>query len=80
MASNGSQGQGNEVYALAVLFAAHTGVRASELQGLQVQDVTLSDVPGTVGIIRVTRTAKRPNARVVSGPTEHSRVMRARIA
>lgn len=50
---------GNDVYALAVLFAAHTGVRASELQGLHVQDVTLSDTPGTVGSIRVVRTAKR---------------------
>ncbi|MCV7343799.1 tyrosine-type recombinase/integrase [Mycolicibacterium rhodesiae] len=53
--------QGNDVYALAVLFTAHTGVRASELQGLQVQDVTLSDIPGTVGSIRVERTAKRKN-------------------
>jgi len=52
--------QGNDVYALAVLFTAHTGVRASELQGLQVQDVTL-DIPGTVGGIRIERTAKRKN-------------------
>lgn len=51
--------QANPVYALAVLFAAHTGVRASELQGLQVQDVRLSDIPGTVGSIRITRTARR---------------------
>jgi integrase len=51
--------QGNEVYALAVLFTAHTGVRAAELQGLQVQDVTLSDIRGTVGSIRVVRTAMR---------------------
>ncbi|QNI08309.1 site-specific integrase [Mycobacterium kubicae] len=56
---NGSQGRGNPVYALAVLFAAHTGVRASELQGLQVHDVTLSDIPGTLGSIRVIRTAMR---------------------
>jgi integrase len=41
------------VYALAILFAAHTGVRAAELQGLQVQDVTLSDISGTVGSIRI---------------------------
>lgn len=51
--------QANPVYALAILFAAHTGVRASELQGLQVQDVTLSDIPGTVGSIRIARTARR---------------------
>jgi integrase len=59
IARNGSRGRGNPVYALAVLFAAHTGVRASELQGLQVKDVTLSDIPGTVGSIRVVRTARR---------------------
>lgn len=51
--------KGNGVYALAVLFAAHTGVRASELQGLQVGDVTLSDIPGTVGAVRIVRTAAR---------------------
>jgi integrase len=51
--------KGNQVYALAVLFAAHTGVRAAELQGLQVQDVTLSDISGTVGSIRIQRTMKR---------------------
>lgn len=49
----------NGVYAVAVLFAAHTGVRAAELQGLRVQDVTLSDIPGTVGSIRVVRTMHR---------------------
>lgn len=49
----------NPVYALAVLFAAYTGVRASELQGLQVGDVTLADIPGTVGSIRITRTSRR---------------------
>jgi integrase len=54
-----AQQRGNAVYALAVLFAAHTGVRAAELQGLQVQDVTLSDIPGTVGAVRVSRTATR---------------------
>jgi len=56
---NGSQKRGNPVYALAVLFAAHTGVRASELQGLQLQDVVLSTLPATVGSIRIVRTAKR---------------------
>ncbi|OBI95028.1 tyrosine-type recombinase/integrase [Mycobacterium asiaticum] len=56
---NGSQGRGNPVYALVVLFAAHTGVRASELQGLQLRDVTLSDIAGTVGSIRVVRTVQR---------------------
>ncbi|MFP1155381.1 tyrosine-type recombinase/integrase [Mycobacterium sherrisii] len=51
--------RGNPVYALAVVFAAYTGVRVAELQGLQVQDVTLSDIPGTVGSIRIVRTKKK---------------------
>jgi integrase len=67
IARNGSQGQGNDVYALAVLFAAHTGVRASELQGLQVQDVTLSNLPATVGSIRIVRTAKRKGRQWIEG-------------
>lgn len=67
IARNGSQGRGNDVYALAVLFAAHTGVRASELQGLQLQDVTLSTIPATVGSIRVVRTAKRKGREWIYG-------------
>lgn len=59
--------KGNEVYALAVLFAAHTGVRAAELQALQVQDVTLSDIQGTVGSIRVVRTMKRARPKGAAG-------------
>lgn len=59
--------EGNQIYALAVLFAAHTGVRAAELQGLQVQDVTLSDIPGTVGSIRVVRTATRRRTKGADG-------------
>lgn len=51
--------RGNPVYALAVVFAAYTGVRVAELQGLQVQDITLSDIPGTVGSVRITRTKKK---------------------
>jgi integrase len=51
--------RGNPVYGLAVLFCAYTGVRVAELQGLQVQDVTLSDIPGTVGSVRVVRTKKK---------------------
>jgi integrase len=58
---------GNGVYALAVLFAAHTGVRASELQGLQLQDVTLSSHPATVGSIRIARTAARKQGQWVYG-------------
>jgi integrase len=57
-----------------VLFAAHTGVRAAELQGLQVGDVMLSDIPGTVGAIRVVRTKKklRPSGAEASPSNEGS--------
>ncbi|MCV7100738.1 tyrosine-type recombinase/integrase [Mycobacterium palustre] len=51
--------RGNPVYALAIVFCAYTGVRVAELQGLQVQDVTLSDIPGTVGSVRIVRTKKK---------------------
>lgn len=61
--------RGNPVYALAVVFAAYTGVRVAELHGLQVQDLTASDIPGTVGSVRITRTKKK--ARVVSEAGEH---------
>ena len=59
--------RGNSVYALAVLFAAYTGVRAAELQGLQVGDVTLSDIPGTVGAIRIARTAAKRQGQWIPG-------------
>ncbi|WP_062889779.1 tyrosine-type recombinase/integrase [Mycobacterium avium] len=64
--------RGNPVYALAVVFAAYTGVRVAELQGLQVQDVTLSDIPGTVGSVRICRTAKkaRPSGAAEDAPLE----------
>ena len=55
------------VYALAVLFTAHTGVRAAELQGLQVGDVTLSDIPGTAGALRIVRTATPRNGEWITG-------------
>ncbi|GAA2426984.1 tyrosine-type recombinase/integrase [Mycolicibacterium llatzerense] len=54
-----NQGRANPVYALAVLFAAYTGVRAAELQGLQLDDLTLSEVPGTVGSVQIQRTATK---------------------
>ena len=54
--------KGNPVYALAVVFACYTGVRVAELQGLQVGDVTLSDIPGTVGSVRIVRTKKKAKA------------------
>lgn len=49
----------NPVYALAVLFSVATGVRASELQGLEVQDLTLSQHRGTNGLVSVRRKKQR---------------------
>lgn len=45
----------NPVYALAVMFSVATGVRASELQGLEVGDLTLSHHDGTSGLVSVRR-------------------------
>ncbi|WP_166906167.1 site-specific integrase [Mycobacterium sp. DL440] len=61
--------EGNGIYALAVLFAAHTGVRASELQGLQVQDITLPATvdSGEVATVRISRTAKRKGRQWIYG-------------
>jgi hypothetical protein len=53
------------------------GIRASELQGLQVQDVILSDIPGTLDSIRVVRTALQGDG---SGTTERRRASHPRIA
>lgn len=52
---------GNPAYGLAVLFSVATGVRASELQGLEIGDVTLSEHRGTSGLVSVRR-KKRPVA------------------
>ncbi|BBZ70796.1 tyrosine-type recombinase/integrase [Mycobacterium paraseoulense] len=61
--------QCSPVYALAVVFAAYTGVRAAELAGLQVGDLTLSMHPGTAGAVRVERTkSKRAGAWITDTP------------
>jgi len=41
-----------------VLFAAFTGLRAGELAGLNVSDVTLPQIPGSSGSVSVTRTRR----------------------
>lgn len=46
------------VYALALTFCGYTGLRAAELAGLEIRDLTLSDLPGTAGAVRVERTKK----------------------
>lgn len=50
--------QGHPIYGLVVLFAAFTGLRAGELAGLNVGDLTLSQVSGSAGSVSVTRTRR----------------------
>lgn len=51
--------QGNPIFGLAVTFAGFTGLRAAELQGLEIGDLQLSAHPGTVGAVNVVRTKSR---------------------
>ena len=47
--------QGHPIYGLVVLFAGFTGLRAGELAGLNVGDLTLPQVDGSAGSVSVTR-------------------------
>jgi integrase len=47
--------KGHPIYGLVVLFAAFTGLRASELTGLNVGDLTLPQIPDAAGSVNVTR-------------------------
>ena len=62
-------GERYEVYGLLVLFMAYTGLRAAEVQGLEVRDVTLKTGPnGTVrGSVRVQRTKTRRKREWITG-------------
>lgn len=50
--------QGHPIYGFVVLFAAFTGLRAGELAGLNVGDLTLPQVAGSAGAVSVTRTRR----------------------
>ncbi|WP_235660256.1 tyrosine-type recombinase/integrase [Mycobacteroides abscessus] len=50
----------NDIYALAVLFSVAIGIRASELQGIEIQDIQLSEHPGTSGLVSVRRKKRAP--------------------
>ena len=58
MADHIGRVQGHPIYALAVMFAAFTGLRAGELAGLNVGDLTLPQVLGSAGSVNVTRTRR----------------------
>ncbi len=60
--------QANHIYALAVLFAAHTGVRASELQGLQVKTSLCRTYRAQSA---ASEWSAPTNARIDSGSKEH---------
>lgn len=56
------------LYALALTFCAYSGLRAAELAGLQVGDLTLSEHAGTAGAVRVERTKRHTPNGVVTEP------------
>ena len=58
MADHIGRVQGHPIYALAVMFAAFTGLRAGELAGLNVGDLTLPQVLGSAGSVNVSRTRR----------------------
>jgi integrase len=62
-------GERYEVYGLLVLFMAYTGLRAGEVQGLEVRDVILTTGPdgNERGSIRVQRTKSRRKREWVTG-------------
>ena len=62
-------GERYEVYGLLVLFMAYTGLRAAEVQGLEVRDVTLTTGPdgNTRGSVRVQRTKSRRKREWITG-------------
>jgi integrase len=60
----------NPVYGLVVMFTGFTGLRAAEVAGLEIRDLTLSDIPGTAGAVRVERTKKKNGALWATEPTK----------
>ena len=71
-------GERYPVYELLVLFMAYTGLRAAEVQGLEVRDLVLTAGPGgTVkGSIRVQRTKNRMAGQWVTGTPKTARSKR----
>ena len=72
-------GERYPVYELLVLFMAYTGLRAAEVQGLEVRDLTLTTGPdGTVrSSVRVQRTKTRRKAEWVTGTPKSKTSRRA---
>ncbi|BDH56577.1 tyrosine-type recombinase/integrase [Tsukamurella sp. PLM1] len=64
------------VYALAVTFSAYTGLRAGELRGLEIGDVTLPRQKGAMGMVSVSRTKTRQAGEWVTGTPKSVRSTR----
>ncbi|KXO87837.1 hypothetical protein AXK56_15790 [Tsukamurella pulmonis] len=64
------------VYALAVTFSAYTGLRAGELRGLEIGDVTLPRQKGAMGMVSVSRTKTRQGGEWVTGTPKSVRSTR----
>ncbi len=67
--ASGPPGDVRWPYGLLVLFMAYTGLRAAEVQGLEVRDLVLATGPDgtTKGSVRVQRTKTRRKAEWVTG-------------
>ncbi|SRX95102.1 Phage integrase [Moorella thermoacetica ATCC] [Mycobacterium shimoidei] len=72
-------GERYPVYELLVLFMAYTGLRAAEVQGLEVRDLMLTTGPdgNTRGSVRVQRTKTRRKAQWVTGTPKSKTSKRA---
>jgi integrase len=68
--------QHQPVYALAVTFSAYTGLRAGELRGLEIGDLTLPKTPGAMGMVSVTRTKTRRGGTWETGTPKSTRSSR----
>ncbi|GJN96632.1 hypothetical protein NJB1907f44_08230 [Mycobacterium marinum] len=68
--------QSSPVYALAIKFAAFTGLRAAELAGLEVADLALSAHKGTAGQVHVSRTKTKRNGTWTSDTPKSAKSIR----
>ena len=60
--------KGLAIYGLVVLFDGFTGPRAAEIAGLEIRDITLSDIAGTAGQVHVERTKTKRGGVWVTEP------------
>lgn len=68
--------QHQPVYALAVTFSAYTGLRAGELRGLEIGDLTLPKTHGAMGMVSVVRTKTKRGGTWETGTPKSTRSTR----